>query len=70
MDTDRLLYIHRVAKRLDCSRNMVYKLIYEGKLKAVRIGKRDLRISESSLSKFIKENTIAPEEFHTEETSK
>lgn len=63
---DRLLYIHRVAKLLDCSRPMVYKLIYEGKLKAVRIGKRGLRISETSLGNFLEENTIVPDEFHTE----
>jgi excisionase family DNA binding protein len=39
---------------------MVYKLIYEGKLKAVRIGKRGLRISETSLGNFLEENTISP----------
>ncbi len=63
---EKLLYIHRVAKALDCSRPMVYKLIYEGKIKAVRIGKRGLRISEPSLSKFIEKNTVIPEEFHAE----
>ena len=63
---ERFLYIHRVAKTLDCSRPMVYKLIYEGKLKAVRIGKRALRISEASLSSFLEDNTIVPEEFHAE----
>jgi excisionase family DNA binding protein len=64
-DMDRLLYIHRVAKMLDCSRPMVYKLIYEGRIKAVRIGKRELRISESSLNAFLEENTIVPDDFHT-----
>lgn len=63
---EKLLYIHRVAKALDCTRPMVYKLIYERKLKAVRIGKRGIRISEASLKKFIEENTIIPDEFHTD----
>jgi excisionase family DNA binding protein len=63
---EKLLYIHRVAKALDCSRPMVYKLIYDGKIKAVRIGKRGIRISEASLNRFLEENTIIPDEFHTE----
>ncbi len=63
---DRLLYIHKVAKLLDCSRPMVYELIYDGKLKAIRIGKRGLRISQTSLCDFLEENTIAPDEFHNE----
>ena len=66
MIKERLLYVHRVAKILDCSRPMVYKLLYEGKIKAVRIGKRGLRISETSLQKFLDENEIVPDEFHAE----
>jgi hypothetical protein len=42
---------------------MVYKLITEGKIKAVRIGKRGLRISEPSLEEFIEKNTIDPAAF-------
>jgi excisionase family DNA binding protein len=61
---DRLLYTHRVAKVLDCSRPMVYKLIYKGKLKAVRIGTRGIRISEASLREYIKDNEIIADEFH------
>jgi len=61
---NKLMYIHRVAKVLDCSRPMVYKLIYEGKIKAVRIGKRGLRISEESLNGFIEANTLAPDDLH------
>jgi excisionase family DNA binding protein len=60
---DKLLYIHRVAKILDCSRPYVYKLIYEGKIKAVRLGKRGYRISKESVNQFILDNTINPETF-------
>lgn len=66
MKEDRLLYIHRVAKILDCPRPMIYKLIYESKLKAVQIDKRGLRISANSLQDYIKENTIIPDNFHLE----
>jgi excisionase family DNA binding protein len=62
---DKLLKIQEVVKALDCTRPMVYKLIYEGQLKAIRIGKRGLRVSESSLNRYIEENTIIPDEFHT-----
>jgi excisionase family DNA binding protein len=66
MKIDKLLYIHRVAIILDCPRPMIYKLIYEGKLKAVRIGKRGLRISTSSLKNYMEKNTIIPDKFHLE----
>jgi excisionase family DNA binding protein len=61
---DKLLYIHRVAKMLDCSRPMVYKLIYDMKLKAVRVGKRGIRISEASVNEFLKNETVISNDFH------
>jgi excisionase family DNA binding protein len=55
---EQLMYIHTVAKILDCLRPMVYKLVYEGKIKAVRIGKRGIRITQQSLNDFIEANTV------------
>jgi hypothetical protein len=63
----KLLYIHRVAKALDCSIPIVYKIICEGKLTAVKLSKRGLRITKKSYDQFIIDNTIKPDEFDVED---
>jgi excisionase family DNA binding protein len=63
----KLMIIHKVARLLDCSRPMVYKLIYSGELKCVRIGKRGLRVSVDSLEEFIKKNTVSPDDFYLDD---
>lgn len=44
---------HRVANFLDCSKDHVYDLVHLGELEAIRLGVRDIRISEESLQKFL-----------------
>jgi excisionase family DNA binding protein len=44
--------IARVAKVLDASRSQVYKWIYEGRLKAVRLDRRSLRVTHQDLLDF------------------
>lgn len=61
--TNRMLNVQHVAKRLSCSNNTVYSLIQDGSLKAIRIGKRALRVMESSLIKFIDSREINPEDY-------
>lgn len=56
----RLLNVHHVASCLCCTENMIYSLIQDGSLKAIRIGKRALRITESSLNEFIESREINP----------
>ncbi len=58
-----LLNAHHVANRLNCSNNTVYPLIQDGSLKAIRIGKRALRITESSLIEFLEFREVNPEEY-------
>lgn len=41
----------------------VYTLIKEGRLTAIRIGSRAIRISEKSLTGFIDSNRVDPDEF-------
>lgn len=61
--SNRLLNVHNVARRLSCTENMIYSLIQDGSLKAIRIGKRALRITESSLNDFLESRIINPEEY-------
>ena len=50
---DQLLNIQQVMKRLNLSRSMIYKLIHNGELKAVRFGKVALRVPLSELEDYI-----------------
>jgi excisionase family DNA binding protein len=52
---DELYRITRVAKILDCHCKNVYYLIRQGKLKALRMGPRQTRVSKTSLEKYIQE---------------
>lgn len=58
-----LIQIHIVANRLSCTKKFVYSLIQDGKLTAIRLGPRGLRVKEDSLNQFIRENEVRPEEF-------
>ena len=60
---NRLLNVHHVDRRLGCSNNTIYSLIQGGSLKAIRIGKRALRITESSLIEFLESREVNPEEY-------
>lgn len=43
-----------VAKYLEVSKKRVYHLIQEGKLEAVRLSPRSIRIKKSSIEKYVK----------------
>ena len=61
--SNRLLNVHHVANRLGCCNNTIYTLIQDGSLKAIRIGKRALRITEASLNEFLEDREIDPEDY-------
>jgi len=50
---EKYLYVSTVAQRLQCSNQHVYGLINSGELEAVRIGKRAIRVTETSLNRFL-----------------
>ena len=54
----RLLKARQVSERLGVCGSMTYKLIAEGKLTSVRIGKA-VRVPEDELERWIAENTTA-----------
>ena len=47
--------VYRVAKLLDVSKKRVYQMVQEGKIAAVRLGPRSMRITRESIDKFITE---------------
>ena len=47
--------VYRVAKLLDVSKKRVYQMVHEGKINAVRLGPRSMRITRESIDTFIAE---------------
>ena len=57
--SERLLRVSSVAKRLDCSVGYIYRLIEEGRLRAIRIGiKKGIRIPESAFREFLEGSAV------------
>jgi excisionase family DNA binding protein len=61
MTADTYLYVQTVANRMKCSDKTVYRLIQEGKLRAVRIGGRSLRIPESAFDEYLSAQVVDPD---------
>lgn len=51
---ENTLTVHQVASRLNVSARTVWGWIAEGKLAAIKMGKRTTRVRESSVSDFIR----------------
>ncbi|POX86073.1 hypothetical protein C3477_23255 [Mycobacterium kansasii] len=53
----RFISTTKVAKQLDISPNLLRRLIYDGQLKAIQVG-RLIRVDAASLDEFIAQNTF------------
>jgi excisionase family DNA binding protein len=62
-EKEKYITVQTVADRLSCTDDYVYALIRDGKLKAIKIGTRALRIVESSFDYFISANFINPDDY-------
>jgi len=60
---DRYLSGNQVAEILECTERFVYEMVKEGKLTALRLGIRAIRISEKSLNEFVESNIVDPDEY-------
>jgi len=56
--TTSLLTVREAAIELRCAPGTVYKRIAEGKIRAVDIGAKGVRISRKDLDRFIDKNTV------------
>ena len=54
--------VAEVSKKLRVRKSFVYELIYTGRLKAIRLSKRRIRITDSALQEFIKEEELRKKE--------
>ena len=51
-----MLKVQEVANRLSVSAQTVYRLIDNGELPAIRVGRHRLRVEEQSLERFIEKS--------------
>ena len=57
--------VHNVAQLLDCSRKNVYNMIRDGKLEAVRLGPRQIRVPRQAVEELLnkaREDSLSPSE--------
>lgn len=62
MPESELIRVYRVAKMLDVTKKRVYQMVHEGKIVAVRLGPKSMRIKRDSLEKFIRAAEIKREQ--------
>ena len=55
---DELIYVRTAAKILCCTKTHVYNMVQDGRLKAVRLGPRGLRVVKGSVAQYIEENKV------------
>jgi excisionase family DNA binding protein len=58
MTIGKFIYVRKAAQELCCTERHIYDLIKSGKLKAIRLGPRGLRVSKGSIDKYIKKNML------------
>ena len=46
--------VYRVARLLDVTKKRIYQMVNEGKLEAVRLGPRSMRITRDSIDAFLR----------------
>ena len=54
--------VYRVAKLLDVSKKRIYQMVQEGKLDAVRLGPRSMRITRDSIDRFVEQGRLTNRE--------
>ncbi len=65
LDHVHLLRVAEVASLLDCSRRHVFTLLATGRLRAIKLSTRALRISKAELERFVGENAHSPANAHS-----
>ena len=56
MTADKLIYVRNAAQYLCCTERHIYDMIKYGKLKAVKLGPRGLRVLKCSVEEYIEKN--------------
>ncbi|MEW6505509.1 MAG: helix-turn-helix domain-containing protein [Chloroflexota bacterium] len=60
----QLCEVREVAQRLACTPKHVFELVRSGKIRAIRIGKRRIRVFRESVDRFITDHEIKPDDYY------
>lgn len=63
-DIGKLVHVKTAAIMLCCTERHIYNMIRDGDIRAVRLGKRGLRICKDSINTYTREHEIDPEEYY------
>ena len=61
--TETLIHVRSAAGLLSCTEKHIYDMIKDGRLEAVRLGPRGLRVIKESVLKYVSENKVNPEDY-------
>ena len=56
MTAEKFVYIRKAAQELCCTERHIYDMIKTGKLKAIMLGPRSLRVLKDSIDEYIRKN--------------
>ncbi len=60
MIVDKLIHVRTAAMTLCCTERHIYNMIKSGKLKAIKLGPRGLRVVKNSVDEYIRKNRHPP----------
>lgn len=61
----RLIDVRNAANGLGCTPQHIYNMIKEGRIRAVRLGKRmGLRVPGEALDEFLSSRAVNPDDYH------
>ncbi len=58
-----LIYVKRAAEILCCTPKHIGTMVQDGRLKAVKLGPRGLRVVKASVDLYIQNNMVNPEDY-------
>jgi excisionase family DNA binding protein len=58
MTTGKIIYVRKAAQELCCTERHIYDMIKTGKLKAIKLGPRGLRVLKYSVEEYINESVF------------
>ena len=64
MEIGTLIYVRKAAQILGTTERHIYNMIKSGKLKAIKIGPRGIRVSNRSVEDYIEKSNLSGDDEH------
>ena len=59
-----LIYVKRAAEILCCTPKHIGTMVQDGRLEALKLGPRGIRVFKTSIEKYIENNKVNPEDYY------